>query len=716
MSTRAKKRKRSAHAPKQAAAATASPASTPLPFAASSLAESILAVIRARARLRRTWLGTVWSGEQEMASRPDFVRASEVVTALDDRDAPQAERRWAAGHPEVQSSLAAIRATEDALVADGTSRLVQLAERFGLELSDLHVVMTCLALDVDPSLARVYAYLQDSADRAYVTPELVARLFGHGRTTQISSESSLRLWGLVAERDAAPGEPRALELDPLVRDWLVGRDELDRCLVSAARLVPAPPALPSWPISGTLERLRRPVAQGQSTRMRVVILGSEGSGRRSFAACIAEELGLGLLAIDADAIDDAEWPVVWARAQRQAFLGACALMWHGDRAGRAFGHASRALPPFPVQFIATDATSAPPAWPGIFDLVVQMPVPSLAERRALWRGLVPSAETWPEDELEALAITHRVHVGEIVDAARKGLASAEEAARGVRESARGRIETLAQRLDTPFRWADLVVGDGVRDALEDLVFEAKDRVTFWEKPAARRMFPQGQGLVALFTGLPGTGKTMAAQVIANALGVDLFRIDLSAVVSKYVGETSKNLERVLVAAARMDVVLLFDEADALFGKRVAIEDAQDRFANTDTNHLLQAIESYRGVAVLASNRKANIDPAFTRRIRYILDFSAPDATQRLAIWRSVTSELANGAGPGLDPALVSLADSVEVTGAQIKSSLLHAFFAARREKTALSARHLLRGLERELMKDGRTLGARQKERVAAHVV
>jgi SpoVK/Ycf46/Vps4 family AAA+-type ATPase len=256
------------------------------------------------------------------------------------------------------------------------------------------------------------------------------------------------------------------------------------------------------------------------------------------------------------------------------------------------------------------------------------------------------------------------------------------------------------------------VPDDLREALADLAYEAQARATFWERPAARRLFPQGRGLVGLFTGSPGTGKTMAAQVISAALGLDLLRIDLSAVVSKYVGETSQNLERILSRAAGMDVVLLFDEADALFGKRTEIKDAHDRFANTDTNYLLQAIEDFPGIALLASNRKNNLDPAFIRRIRYVLDFPRPDAAQRLRIWRQVLGELC---GPerlaALAGGLGGLAREVEATGAQIKFAVLAAVFAAQRGGEPLGLSHLLRGLDRELIKDGRALSERERARI-----
>ena len=226
------------------------------------------------------------------------------------------------------------------------------------------------------------------------------------------------------------------------------------------------------------------------------------------------------------------------------------------------------------------------------------------------------------------------------------------------------------------------------------------------------MFPQGRGLIALFSGPPGTGKTMAAQVIAAQLGLDLYRIDLSAVVSKYVGETSQRLESILSRAANMDIVLLFDEADALFGKRTEVRDAHDRFANTDTNYLLQAVESYQGIAILASNKTENIDHAFIRRLRYVLEFPKPDGSQRKLLWASILNKMGHTTTlRKLDGKINTIANNLEMTGAQIKFAALSADFASQRDKKMLGMNHLIKGIERELVKEGRTLTGKERERL-----
>ena len=350
---------------------------------------------------------------------------------------------------------------------------------------------------------------------------------------------------------------------------------------------------------------------------------------------------------------------------------------------------------------------------GAVELSVALPRLAETERRRLWREYTSGSGRWRSGELDELVRSHRVTPGEIAMAARARPRSAAAASEAVRSSRRGRLGMLAQLLECPFGWDDLVVPERLRDALEDLVYEARTRGQFWQRPEARRMFPQGRGLLALFAGPPGTGKTMAAQVVAAELGQDLLRVDLSAIVSKWVGDTAKHIQRLLTRAGTMDVVLFFDECDALFGRRVkADDDAQARFANIDTSYLLQAIESYDGVCLLASNRRADMDPAFIRRLRYGLEFQRPDLDGRLEIWQRVLDQLADADDRAqLEESLPALAETVNATGAQIKAAVLTGLFRASRDRTPLAARHLMGGLERELMKEGRGLSERERERV-----
>lgn len=674
--------------------------------------ERVLQSVRLRARRRTAWLRKLWSEEGEPGDR-NIVTHAEIDTHLEDRDAPAAEAAWYASESNLAPLNRELAQIETELVADENSRFAELHRSFELSQEDSDLLQTCLALALDPALRRVFAYLQDHAGRPYATEELAARLFGHGRRGIWSPDSPLFRWELLQRQEIAPGEPPLIACDPWIRDWLMGETRLDESLIGIASFKEPFEPLSGWPVEQTANLLSRRFEKGQPGSTRVIIVGSPGSGRRTLAATIGAHMGLPLLAIDCDQIDDTAWQKIFLHPQRQAYLDHYALAWYGENALRRAWPLATAW--FPVQFLIGEADQRPQLVPGVTDQRIEMPIPSVDERRKLWKQLLPVSAAWPQDAFDALVVQHRATVGEIVAVAQSGTDRIDEATEFIREARRHRLGKLAQLIECPFNWDDLVVTDFLEGALEDLVFEARERIAFWERPEAKRLFPQGRGLIGLFAGPPGTGKTMAAQVIAGDLGLDLFRIDLSAVVSKYVGETSQNLERILSRAAQMDAVLLFDEADALFGKRTEIRDAHDRFANTDTGYLLQAIENYPGVALLATNQKANIDPAFIRRLRYVLEFPKPDEGQRLKIWRRIIEVLAGDERlAGLADGLERLAKAMEITGAQIKCSVLAAVFAAKRDGKPLEMTHLLRGLERELMKEGRGLSNRERERLLGH--
>jgi hypothetical protein len=363
-----------------------------------------------------------------------------------------------------------------------------------------------------------------------------------------------------------------------------------------------------------------------------------------------------------------------------------------------------------VQAVVCGIDERPPPLDGVLDVRVNLPALTVGERATLWRLHHPGAATWPADQLLALATRHPLGPGALAAVAHHRPADPAEAADRCRESTRHRLGELGQVLRCNFVWDDLVVAPRLRQRLDELAFEARDRVLFWELPQARRLYPRGAGLLALFTGTAGTGKTMAAQVLAAHLGLDLVRIDLAAVISKYIGETAKNLRRIFHTAADLGAVLLFDEADSLFARRTDVHDSHDRHANTDTNYLLQLVEDFSGLAILASNKKNNLDPAFTRRIRHFLEFARPDANARHKIWQQLLTEL----GTPLPESALDLLAALDLSGAQIKNAILAAAFIARSLGEPLRVPHLVRGVERELDKEGRTLDSRERGRLHAH--
>ena len=666
----------------------------------------VLERIRLRSRRRIKWLRHLWHEASETEQEHNY--HTEVDAFLDNKDRPEAEYQWI-NHKKKNAPLnEEIEAIEKTLDHHQQSRLSVLSTVFNLTDAESDLVQACFALSVEPNLGKVYAYLQDNQTRSYVTEELVARLYGHGYSLTLSAESSLKTWGLVQEKEMGKGEPPSWVCDPYIRNWLLDISNLDKSLVGIAKVQGIKPPLSNWHIKEAVDFVRQSFAAGGNMPIRFFVAGAEGTGRRTLSACVAQALRLPLLTINSDGVAEQDWQQTFMRAQRLACLDGFALAWKGQNILKQPWKITQPAPM--IQFIIGEVDESMPNTEGVLDYRIEMPSIPLEERIDLWKQFVPAAKTWKDEDLKALTQRHQATIGQIISVGERGVSSIEEASEALRASHRRRLGNLAQQLDCPFVWKDLIAPQWLLKNLTDFSFEATERVLMWERPEAKRLFPQGKGLMALLTGPPGTGKTMAAQVIAAELNLDLYRIDLSSVVSKYVGETSKNIEQILSRAQRMDAVLLFDEADSLFGKRTDINDAHDRFANTDTNYLLQAIEQYPGIAILTSNRKANIDAGFIRRLRYVIEFSKPNVAERLALWQSIVGELVGKERLAvLNPDLFTLAEAVELTGAQIKFAILTGIFTARREKKALELYHLIGGIERELMKENRGVGRQLQE-------
>jgi hypothetical protein len=673
--------------------------------------ELILAWFRLLARCRGAWLQHIWMADGSMDGRATVTHA-ELVGTLADQDSLQAEADWSQSQEPVRAWKEEAQQIRQAMNALANSRFTRLSRVFGLGGEEIELLRLCAAVAFDPGLSRVCAYLQDHSGRTYLTEALASRLLGIGRSSAWVPEMNVFRWELIHRREAGVGEPNALLCDPQIRDWLLGKSTLDEHLIGAAKLTESNGnILPEWPVSEIASWIDGSLSQSNPPRLRVTVIAPRGGGKRSFTAAITRKLGMSLLVVDADAAEESNWTRFFLHAQRQVFLDTAALAWTGEAAVRRQWPTNQSL--FPLQFVLCEPGSEPASISGAVDRQVQLPMPEAPTREWLWRQSSREAKKWPADQRRKLAEHHKVWPGDIERASQLGANTPASAGVVVREAARSRFGNLAQILECPFTPDDLVLPEGVKQLLEAITFEAEERVNFWQQREPRRLFPQGRGLIALFTGPTGTGKTMAAQVIAARLTQDLCRVNIAQLVSKWVGDTPKHVEQVMRVAAENNVVLFFDEADALFARRSAeIRDAQDKFANTDTAFLLQAIESYPGVAILATNLKSNIDPAFLRRLRYLVEFPKPDVTLQRTLWIKLVTALAGeGRAKALTPAIELLSIAGEATGAQIKFAVLAGLFAARADKEPLAARHLVLGLDRELGKEGRAIGQKERDRI-----
>ena len=338
--------------------------------------------------------------------------------------------------------------------------------------------------------------------------------------------------------------------------------------------------------------------------------------------------------------------------------------------------------------------------------VIEFPLPAFSQRHALWTHFLGRAA--PGD-LTPLVSQFRLASGQIRDAVATAQDCAAQRGEPVREQdlfAAARVHSnlqlagLARKITPRYDWRDLILPADQLDLLRELVATVRTRAVVLDEWQVGAKLVSSAGITALFAGPPGTGKTMAAEIIARELQFDLYKIDLSTIVSKYIGETEKNLERIFREAETSNAILFFDEADALFGKRSEVRDAHDRYANIEISYLLQRMEAYTGVTILATNLRANLDEAFTRRLQFAVDFPFPDEAERLRIWRALFPP-AVPCDANLDLGL--LAQRFKLAGGSIRNIIVSAAYLAAADGRQVTMRHLLHGTRRELQKMGRLL-------------
>ncbi|HET8606915.1 MAG TPA: ATP-binding protein [Gaiellaceae bacterium] len=538
--------------------------------------------------------------------------------------------------------------------------------------------------EADPQLAAVLGCAHDDAARRYASAALVRLLaapYGIVAPGALDDEGPLVRFGVLC---AGAGAGGALTPTPTARDLLAG---------TAPRPFEPGRRMPTR-LEPTRDALARHLRAGRGGT--VLLRGPVGAGRRALAAAAVRAAGLVAVAAERPAGELRLLSATGAGVPVLPAAAAADLGW------------SRADPPLI-------------AWGGVDDrlpgaYVVDVRPPTRPQRTALWRQALADAGLDPATA-PSLAGRFGFTEGDVADVIGRAALDAAwaaapldaervwAAARRQPEHALGRLAALV----TPtFTLDDLVLAEQARTQLGELVAHVALQHVVLDDWGFRRRLPRGQGVAALFAGPPGTGKTMAAEAIANELRQDLYRIDLSAVVSKYIGETEKNLALAFDEAERAGAVLFFDEADALFGKRTEVRDAHDRYANLEVNYLLQRVETFTGLVILASNRQAALDEAFLRRLRFTIRFELPEAPLRRELWRRAFPREARVGELGWD----ALA-ACELAGGSIQSAALAAAYLAAAAGEPVRAAHVERALRREYEKLGRAWPGLRPRSVAA---
>jgi hypothetical protein len=587
--------------------------------------------------------------------------------------------------------------------------LETLCSAFGLSTFERQILLMCAGAELDSRLADLYAASQPGGRPLQPTFGLALAAFPDAHWSALSPQRPLRYWHLV-ELTGEALTTGLLRINERILHYLTGVPGIEETLQNLTRPLPGTGSVvPSH--MRIAERIASLWARsdGIVSWPIITLCGDEVAGKRSIAAAAAAMLRIHLYALPARSLIQrgGELDKLLRSWEREAILSSGALLIECDDAEESEGAAGGAVthvmetlrsPLLVCGHHARRCASRPV-------VAIDVSKPTAGEQIEVWRNALGPAAAGADGALATLVAQFNLDLAAIHSAARHGAATAVAPASGERPplgqrlwsacrvEARPRLEGLAQRIEPAAGWDDLILPPRQKEVLHQVAVHVRHRAKVYQDWGFAAKCGRGLGISALFAGASGTGKTMAAEVLANELGLDLYRIDLSQVVSKYIGETEKNLRRVFDTAEGGAAVLLFDEADALFGKRTEVKDSHDRYANIEVSYLLQRMEAYRGLAILTTNRKNALDQAFLRRIRFVIEFPFPDAAQRAEIWRRVFPQLT----PTQDLNIARLAQ-LNVAGGHIRNVAMGAAFLAADAGEPVRMGHLLSAARLEFAK------------------
>ena len=626
-------------------------------------------------------------------------------------------------------------------------RLDRLARTFRLDAFEVDVLLVCLAVEIDLRYEKLYAYLQDDVTKKRPSVDLAIRLLSSANSDfaearrHFVAPSPLIAHQIVQvlEDPQQPQSPllaRILKPDDRIVAFLFGIDQVDPPLCDAVRAVTPTCNLDDLLLEGGARSafrnagLEQSLARDDAPSPVIVLDGRAGSGKKSMAEALCRERRCELLVADVSTLaseataapgpGSTRWTDFARLVEREAALRGAAVLWCGVDAFTGDpqrGHLTSFLRvvdagrvPCFVALSGANDVAALFTRRGV--ILMQMPEPTHAQRTKHWSAQLTGPSHGDQLDVSSLATRFKLSWGAISQAAStaRRLASVRDGNEGVvtmndlqdacRLHSNQRLTVLARKIAPCFGWGDLVLPADCMAQLREICNHVKYRDRVYGDWGFGRKLALGKGLAVLFAGPSGTGKTMAAGIIAAELGLDLYKIDLSTVISKYIGETEKNLSRIFEEAETSNAILFFDEADALFGKRSEVRDSHDRYANVEVGYLLQRMEEYEGVAILATNLRKNMDDAFVRRLHFTVEFPFPDEEDRYRIWQGIWPP-----DTPLDDTLdlELLAARYEMAGGNIKNIAVAAAFLAADEGEVVGMNHVIQATLREYQKTGKLL-------------
>lgn len=613
-------------------------------------------------------------------------------------------------------------------------RLDTLERLFELTSFDIDVLLLCLLPEIDLKYQRLYAYLQNDITQKNPTVNLMLELLCKSFSEILKSHNAFsfgaslikhQLVHLMENHSSTPTPllAKALQIDGRIFHYLLEIDQIDSCLLPFTQLLQPRLKLEEMILPEETKQVLTSLIKQRGRAPVCHLHGDNGVGKKSTAEAICVELGIPILYVELNrmllnkASAETLIPLILREGMLQnaaLYLNGYDVLLTGDDDNKPIGDSLLSgMKKYPQWvFVASNKEWSPKeSWQNRPFVSIELPLPSYSLRRKLWEKYWDKDVALESDvDFNDLANKFRLTGGQIRNVVMNARNSARMQEPGhqtvsvhdlslfCRNESREVLHDMAQKIHPKYCWQDIILPT---DLVEQL-WEISNYVKYYYKVYGDWGFDKklslGKGLNVLFSGPSGTGKTMAAEIIAHELQLDLYKIDLSTIVSKYIGETEKNLSSIFKEGRASNAILFFDEADAIFGKRSEVKDAHDRYANIEISYLLQKMEEYDGIVVLATNFRKNLDDAFSRRMHFTLDFPIPDEPDRKRIWQSIfppNAPLAN------DIDFNFLAKQFLITGGNIKNIALGAAFLAAQNGNLINMKNIIRAIKREYQKMGK---------------
>ena len=609
------------------------------------------------------------------------------------------------GEPSTSSEKDTVPAAE-AIPDRRSSPLSKLVDRFELSSFEQSVLLFCVAVELDPEIPALLELAHGISGMRQPTFHLLLNILPEAQWSSLLPRGALRRWHFIEVGASETLTTAPLRIDENVLHFLIGGKTSDARLEGALQRVSVPKILPHSYRAHT-ERMLRLWTSNPGNRTVVQLAGNGGKGKLALAAASCAAAGLTLRSLSPEYIPSrgAEREQFIRLLERDSTLNEYALLLDAEGADpSAWDAISNCADRFEGILLVSGTGPLRPKSGEVLTLLVEKP--TAEEQLSLWQYALGKKGQELNGDLSRLSEQFSLNLAVILSSASKVLRDLEFSPgdlasrlwEACRNESRHALEGLARRIETKSHWNDIALPDGCLETLHTIVFQMRQRSTVLDRWGFAARTSRGLGTAALFCGPSGSGKTLAAEILANELSLDLFHIDLSQIVSKYIGETEKNLRCIFDAAEDTGAILLFDEADALFGKRSEVRDSHDRYANIEVSYLLQRMETYRGLAILTTNLRGALDSAFLRRIRFVVQFPFPDANLRRQIWERMFP-----AGAPVEHLRFDKLARLNLPGGNIRNIALNAAYIAAEKSEPVRMCHLLSAARQECNKLERPL-------------